>query len=424
MLSIKFIRDNTDLVKESIENRGGGVDIDSLLILDDRRREILQELETLRSRRNQVSKEIGALKKQGGDASELLEEMKKVGDSTKGLEEKLKEVEPQLDSLLLNIPNVPHESVPVGQTEDDNELVRSWGEPQKFDFEPLPHWEVGERLGILDFERAAKIAGARFVVLKGLGARLERALISFFLDVHTGDHGYEEVLPPFMVNSNAMRGTGQLPKFEEDLFKLRDTDYYLVPTAEVPVTNLLMNESVDAEQLPIKYTAYTPCFRAEAGAHGKDTRGMIRQHQFDKVELVKFAHPDNSFDELESLTANAEEILKRLEIPYRVVTLCTGDLGFSSTKTYDIEVWLPSADTYREISSCSNFGDFQARRASVRYKTKGQKGTNLVHTLNGSGLAVGRTLVAILENYQQADGSVVIPEALRQYMGTDIIKPA
>jgi len=299
--------------------------------------------------------------------------------------------------------------------------VRTWGEPGRFDFEPLPHWEVGERLGILDFERAAKIAGARFVVLKGLGSRLERALIQFMLDLHTREHGYLEVLPPFMVNAKAMTGTGQLPKFEEDLFRLAGTDYYLIPTAEVPVTNLHMDEVLAEETLPVKYVSYTPCFRAEAGAYGKDTRGMIRQHQFDKVELVKFAHPDTSYDELEGLTRNAEEVLRRLGLPYRVVTLCTGDLGFSSAKTYDIEVWLPSQGTYREISSCSNFEDFQARRAGIRFRSKGEKGTRLVHTLNGSGLAVGRTLVAILENGQQADGTVLIPEALRPYMGTDRI---
>jgi seryl-tRNA synthetase len=338
----------------------------------------------------------------------------------KSLEADLRDVEPVLEDLLLRVPNMPHASVPVGRSAEDNPVARTWGEPRTFDFEPLPHWDVGERLGILDFERAAKIAGARFAVLKGAGSRMERALIQFMLDLHTEEHGYVEVLPPFMVNSKAMRGTGQLPKFEEDLFKIRDTDYYLIPTAEVPVTNLHAGETLREEDLPVKYCSYTPCFRAEAGAYGKDTRGIIRQHQFDKVELVKFAHPSSSYEELEKLTDDAEEILRRLELPYRVITLCTGDMGFSSAKTYDIEVWLPSQGVYREISSCSNFEDFQARRADIRFKGAG-KGTALVHTLNGSGLAVGRTLVAILENYQQADGSVVVPEALRKYMGMERI---
>ncbi|GAB4267787.1 MAG: serine--tRNA ligase [Deferrisomatales bacterium] len=422
MLSIRFIRDNESLVRKAVADRGAEVDVDRMLHLDDERRRILQELEGLRSRRNQVSKEVGRVKRAGGDASSLLEQMEGVGEGIKALEARLKEVEPELDALLLTVPNVPHGSVPVGRTEEDNPVVRAWGEPARFPFEPLPHWEVGERLGILDFQRAAKIAGARFVVLKGLGSRLERALIQFMLDLHTREHGYLEVLPPFLVNSRAMTGTGQLPKFEEDLFKLRDTDYYLIPTAEVPVTNLHMDEVLREEDLPLLYTAYTPCFRAEAGAYGKDTRGMIRQHQFDKVELVKFAHPERSYEELERLTDNAEEVLRRLGLPYRVVTLCTGDLGFSAAKTYDIEVWLPSQGVYREISSCSNFEDFQARRANIRYRPREGKGTRLVHTLNGSGLAVGRTLVAILENYQQADGSVLVPEALRPYMGVEEIR--
>ncbi len=417
MLSIKTVRDDLDGVRAALGARGADVDLDHVVGLDDRRRQILRELEQLRSRRNQVSREVGRLKREGADASAVMAEMKGVNDRIKALEAQLREVEPELRAVLLTIPNVPHPSVPVGADETANELVRTWGEPRRFSFEPRPHWEVGEALGILDFERAAKIAGARFVVLKGLGARLERALIQFMLDLHTGQHGYTEILPPFMTNSRAMTGTGQLPKFEEDLFKLRGTDYYLVPTAEVPVTNLHMDEVLREEDLPVCYTAYTPCFRAEAGSHGRDTRGMIRQHQFDKVELVKFAHPDRSYEELETLTANAEEVLRRLGLPYRVVTLCTGDLGFSSAKTYDIEVWLPSQDTYREISSCSNFEAFQARRADIRFRPRGGKGTRLVHTLNGSGLAVGRTLVAILENGQQQDGSVVIPEALRPYMG-------
>ncbi len=421
MLAIKWIRDNVDTVRTYLDNRGAEVDLQRVLELDDQRREVLQELESLRSRRNDISKEVGQRKRKGEDAALLVAEMGGVNEKIKNLESTLRDVEPALNDQLMRIPNAPHASVPVGRSETDNPVVRTWGEPRAFSFEPLPHWEVGERLGILDFERAAKIAGARFAVLKGLGSRLERALIQFMLDLHTREHGYTEVLPPFMVNAKAMTGTGQLPKFEEDLFKLAGTDYYLIPTAEVPVTNLHMDEVLDEEDLPIRYVAYTPCFRAEAGAYGKDTRGMIRQHQFDKVELVKFAHPDNSYEELEGLTANAEEILRRLELPYRVVSLCTGDLGFSSAKTYDLEVWLPSQGVYREISSCSNFEDFQARRASIRFRPKGGKGTQLVHTLNGSGLAVGRTLVAILENGQQADGTVLLPEVLRPYMGTDRI---
>ncbi len=424
MLSIRTLREQTDRVRKALADRGAEVDLDRILRLDERRREILRELEALRNRRNEASKEVGRIKRQGGDASAIMAEMREVGTRIKALEAEQREVEPQLQDLLLRVPNVPHESVPVGQTEDDNPVVRTWGEPPSFEFEPLPHWELGERLGILDFERAAKIAGARFVVLKGLGSRLERALIQFMLDLHTEEHGYEEVWPPFMVNSTAMTGTGQLPKFEEDLFHLTGTDYYLVPTAEVPVTNLHAGEILGEGDLPISYTAYTPCFRAEAGAYGKDTRGMIRQHQFDKVELVKFAHPDRSYDELEALTRNAEEVLRRLGLPYRVVTLCTGDLGFSAAKTYDLEVWLPGQGRYREISSCSNFEDFQARRANIRFRPKGGKGTRLVHTLNGSGLAVGRTLVAILENYQQPDGSVVVPEALRPYVKADRIEAA
>jgi len=421
MLAIKWIRDNVDAVRSFLENRGADVELERILALDDRRREVLQELESLRNRRNEISKQVGQLKRQGGDASHLVVEMGGVGERVKELEGSLREVEPTLNDLLLRVPNAPHASVPVGRSAGDNPVVRTWGEPATFAFEPLPHWEVGERLGILDFERAAKIAGARFVVLRGLGARLERALIQFMLDLHSREHGYLEILPPFMVNAKAMTGTGQLPKFEEDLFKLAGTDYYLIPTAEVPVTNLHMDEVLEEEDLPLRYVSYTPCFRAEAGAYGKDTRGMIRQHQFDKVELVKFAHPDRSYDELEGLTANAEEVLKRLELPYRLVSLCTGDLGFSSAKTYDLEVWLPSQGVYREISSCSNFEDFQSRRAGIRFRPKGGKGTQLVHTLNGSGLAVGRTLVAILENYQQADGSVVVPEVLRPYVGADRI---
>lgn len=421
MLPIKLMREKEAAVRASIETRRADVDLDRILALDADRREKLGELESLRSRRNQASKEVGQIKKAGGDASHLFAEVQKVGERIKEIEVQMKKIEPELDDLLLRVPNIPHESVPVGATEKDNAIVRTWGNPREFDFEPQAHWDIGEKLGIMDFERAAKIAGSRFVVLKGLGARLERAIIQFMLDLQTREHGYTEILPPFMVNSKAMTGTGQLPKFEEDLFKLQNTDYYLIPTAEVPVTNLHMDETLREDQLPIKYAAYTPCFRAEAGAYGKDTRGMIRQHQFDKVELVKFAHPKNSYEELEALLANAEEVLKRLELPYRVVTLCSGDLGFSAAKTYDIEVWLPSQGVYREISSCSNFEEFQARRAGIRFRPAGETGTQLVHTLNGSGLAAGRTLVAVLENYQQEDGSVIIPNVLKPYMGVEKI---
>ncbi len=422
MLSIRTIREEDARVRAALQNRGVDLDLDRLIGLDDRRRELLRETEDLRHRRNEASREVGRIKREGGDASAIMEEMRQVGARIKELEGELRSVESELQAMLLQVPNIPHHSVPVGEDDTSNRVERVWGEPRGFEFEPLPHWELGERLGILDFERAAKITGARFVVLKGLGARLERALIQFMLDLHVGEHGYQEVWPPFMVNARAMTGTGQLPKFEEDLFHVAGTDYYLVPTAEVPVTNLHAGEVLNEDDLPVCYTAYTPCFRAEAGAYGKDTRGMIRQHQFDKVELVKFAHPDTSYEELESLTRNAEEVLRRLGLPYRVVTLCTGDLGFSAAKTYDLEVWIPSQGVYREISSCSNFEDFQARRANIRFRPKGGRGTRLVHTLNGSGLAVGRTLVAILENYQQEDGSVVIPEPLRPYMGVDRIE--
>ncbi len=343
--------------------------------------------------------------------------MKAVGETIKALEEEQGALDQELKSLLLTIPNLPHVTVPLGAGEADNPVVSTWGEPRRFDFEPLNHWDLGEALGILDFERAARMTGTRFVVLKGAAARLERAITGFMLDLHTGEHGYTELLPPFMVNSQAMTGTGQLPKFAADLFKLENSDYWLIPTAEVPVTNLHMDEVLPGESLPLLYTAYTPCFRAEAGSHGKDVRGLIRLHQFDKVELVRFVRPEESYEHLEQLTRNAEEVLRRLELPYRKVSLCTADLGFSSAKTYDLEVWLPGPGCYREISSCSNFEDFQARRAGIRFKDKGQKGTSLVHTLNGSGLAVGRTMVAILENYQQPDGSVKLPRALWPYLG-------
>lgn len=417
MLDLKFIRTNLEAVKKMLKNRGNDLDVSAFDSMDKDRRERLATLEALRHKRNTVSDEIAAIKKKGEDASGIIEEMKMVSSDIKKQESELTDIEEYFKSLLMVIPNMPHESVVVGKDETANPVIREWGEIPVFDFEPLPHWEIGENLDILDFSRAAKLAGARFALYKGAGARLERALINFMLEIHTKEHGYTEVLPPFMVNAACMIGTGQLPKFEEDLFKIEGWDHYLVPTAEVPVTNIHREEILREEELPKYYVAYTPCFRSEAGSYGKDTRGLIRQHQFNKVELVKFSKPEDSYEELEKLTANAEEILKRLGLPYRIVSLCTGDLGFSAAKTYDLEVWLPSQKLYREISSCSNFADFQARRAEIRYKKKGETGTALVHTLNGSGLAVGRTLVAILENYQQADGSVMIPEALRPLMG-------
>jgi seryl-tRNA synthetase len=424
LLDLKFVRENLDTVEEALAARGARVDLDAFRRLDDKRRGILPELEGLRARRNEVSAEVGRVKKAGGDPSEVFEEMRRVGARIKELEAELGSVESGLQELLLTVPNLPHPSVPHGADEADNPVAETWGEPPEFDFQPLNHWDLGESLGILDFERAARMTGSRFTVLTGAGARLERALTSFMLDLHTAEHGYTEVLPPFMVNSRAMTGTGQLPKFAEDLFHLEGTDYWLIPTAEVPVTNLHMQEVLEAERLPLCYTAYTPCFRAEAGSHGKDVRGLIRQHQFDKVELVRFTRPQDSYDHLERLTAHAEEVLRRLELPYRKVVLCTGDLGFSAAKTYDLEVWLPGQSRYREISSCSNFEDFQARRAGIRFKEKGVKGTTLCHTLNGSGLAVGRTLVAILENCQQADGSVRLPRALAPYLaGLERISP-
>ena len=416
MLDLKFVRSNLRLVREMLDARGYDLDMSRFEDLDKERRAGLSQLEQLRHKRNKVSEQIAQMKKRGEDASDIISEMKQVSSQIKDLEKQVSRVEEELRELLMLIPNIPHESVPIGEDETHNEVVRTWGEIKEMNFEPRPHWEIGEGLGILDFARAAKLSGARFSLYRGPGALLERALINFMLDIHTREHGYTEVLPPFMVNSACMTGTGQLPKFEEDLFKVSGWDLYLVPTAEVPVTNIHREEVLKEEELPILYVSYTPCFRSEAGSYGKDTRGLIRQHQFNKVELVKFSKPETSYEELESLTRNAEEILRRLEIPYRVVCLCTGDLGFSAAKTYDLEVWLPGQGVYREISSCSNFTDFQARRASIRFKRKGAKGTELVHTLNGSGLAVGRTVVAILENYQQADGTVAIPEALRPYM--------
>ncbi len=422
MLDLKFVRANPDIVIEALAKRGGKISLDSFLSLEEERRSILAEVEEKKARRNSVSKEIGKMKQAGQDASSIMAEMRQLGDEISAMDNRLKEVETSLIDTLMAIPNIPHPSVPVGKDDSENQELRKWAEPTKFAFEPLNHWDIGVNLDILDFERAAKISGARFTVYKGLGARLERAVTNFFLDVHTSEHGYKEIFPPYMVNSNSMRGTGQLPKFAEDMFHIDGTDYYLIPTAEVPVTNLLSGEILEEKDLPIKYTAYTACFRAEAGAAGRDTRGLIRQHQFNKVEMVKFADPNNSYEELEKLTHDAEDVLQKLGLPYRVVCLSTGDLGFSSAKTYDLEVWLPGFGGYREISSCSNFEDFQARRANIRFRREGGK-PEFVHTLNGSGVAVGRTVAAILENYQQADGSVKVPEVLVPYMGgVEVIK--
>ncbi len=416
LLDLKFLRENSKFISERLSTRGEAVDISVTIALDEKRRNILSEVESKKYERNKVSDEIARIKKDKGDASDLISKMKGVSDEIKELDGEVANVEKELDDFLALIPNIPHESVPIGGGDEDNEEVRRWGDPPDFDFEPLEHADIGERCGILDFARGAKLAGARFTLYLGAAARLERALINFMLDLHTKEHGYLEVLPPFMVNSRAMTGTGQLPKFADDLFHVSDTDFWLIPTAEVPVTNIYQDEVLEAEALPVYMCAYTPCFRKEAGSYGKDTRGLIRQHQFNKVELVKFTRPEDSYEELERLLSNAEEILKRLEIHYRVVNLCTGDLGFSASKTYDIEVWLPGQGAYREISSCSNFEDFQARRANIRFKEKGKKGTRFVHTLNGSGLAVGRTLVAVLENYQRKDGTVKVPNVLRPYL--------
>ena len=417
MLEIKYVRQNLSDVYNSLEKRGDTADLDTFQEAEIARREILSEIESLRHQRNEVSGEIAILKKNGQDAEDLVVGMRDVSGRVKTLEKTLAESEEKIDGILIRLPNIPHASVPVGKNEADNQLLRQVGTPAKFTFEPKAHWTIGEELKILDFERAAKITGARFPLYFGAGARLERALINFMLDMHTTAHGYTEVLPPFIVNRKSMTGTGQLPKFKEDLFKLENWDYFLIPTAEVPVTNIFADEILDEDQLPVNFTAYTPCFRSEAGSYGKDTRGLIRQHQFNKVEMVKFVTPETSYDELEQLLNHAETVLRKLDLPYQVVVLSTGDLGFSAAKTYDIEVWMPAQGTYREISSCSNFEGFQARRAGIRFRRKGKKGTEPVHTLNGSGLAVGRTLAAILENYQQADGTVIIPEALRSYMG-------
>ncbi|MBI1321430.1 MAG: serine--tRNA ligase [Candidatus Hydrogenedens sp.] len=423
MIDIKQLRDEPEVVAAALKRRRGEIDLDAVLAVDAERRSNVHAMEQLKAEQNKASQEIGQKKQQGQDASEAIAKVSEIKQQIAGLEDQVRALDEQLGSMLLNIPNLPDASIPDGADESANRVERTWGEPAKLDFEPKDHVDLGEALGILDFERAAKITGSRFCFSKGAGARLERALTQLMLDTHTAEHGYTEVLPPFMVNSASMTGTGQLPKFAADGFRIADTDYWLVPTAEVPVTNVFRDEILSDDQMPVYYTAHTPCFRSEAGSYGKDTRGMIRQHQFNKVELVKFVRPEDSWDELEKLTANAETILQKLELPYRVVTLCAGDLGFSSAKTYDLEVWLPGQNAYREISSCSNFLDFQARRANIRFK-RGKK-PEFVHTLNGSGLAVGRTLVAVLENYQQADGSVVVPEVLRGYMGgLDVIRKA
>lgn len=417
MLDLKFVQNNLDEVKDSLEKRNSKLDVNEFRELDDRRKALLKEVESLKAERNSASGDIAKIKREGGDASDIIARMGELSGKVKALDEDLRDIESAENKWLAAVPNIPHESVPVGKDENDNPVERYWGEKPEFDFTPREHWDLAVELGGVDFERAAKLTGARFAVLKKWGAKLERALTSFMLDIQTGEHGYEEVIPPYIVNRDSLFGTGQLPKFEEDLFKIEGMDYFMIPTAEVPLTNLHRDEVLDEDDLTIKYCAPTPCFRSEAGSYGKDTKGLIRQHQFHKVEMVRFAHPDNSFDDLEEMTANAEEILKRLNLHYRVITLCTGDIGFGSRKTYDLEVWLPGQDKYREISSCSNCGDFQARRANIRFKPKSGKKSFYVHTLNGSGLAVGRTFVAVVENYQQKDGSIVVPEALRPYMG-------
>ncbi|MBP3967294.1 serine--tRNA ligase [Paenibacillus lignilyticus] len=425
MLDVKLMRNDFAKVEQALKNRGKSLDlIAGFPALDGKWRDMLQETEQLKNRRNTVSQEVAKLKKNGGDAEALILEMREVGDRIKVLDEEIRAAEAEIAELMLAIPNVPNESVPVGASEEDNVEIRRHGEVPAFAFEPKAHFEVAQDLGILDFERAAKVTGSRFVFYRGLGARLERALINFMMDLHSDEHGYEEVLPPYIVNRDSLIGTGQLPKFEEDLFKIADTEYYLIPTAEVPVTNIHREEILSAEDLPKNFVAYSACFRSEAGSAGRDTRGLIRQHQFNKIELVKLVKPEDSYAELEKLTANAEKVLQLLGLPYRVLTLCTGDMGFTSAKTYDLEVWIPSGGTYREISSCSNFEDFQARRANIRYRPEVKSKPEFVHTLNGSGLAVGRTVAAILENFQQADGTVVVPEVLRPYMGgLEVIAP-
>jgi seryl-tRNA synthetase len=417
MLDVKLLREDLARVAGRIATRGTQINWDAFVSLDRERRDALSNLERLKERKNRLSSEIGKVKKSRGDATSLMREVEEVSEAIRGGEGPLAELDARFEEFLLTLPNLPEPTVPIGTSAADNKEVRRWGNPPEFNFSAKNHWDIGEELGILDFARAAKIAGARFALYKDAGARLERALINFMLDLHTQKHGYREVLPPFLVNRDTMTGTGQLPKFEEDLFRVSEPDFFLIPTAEVPVTNIHREEMLEREQLPIRYVAYTPCFRREAGSYGQDVRGLIRQHQFNKVELVKFTEPEHSYAELEKLLADAEAVLQQLQLPYRVVELCTGDLGFAAAKTYDLEVWLPGQTAYREISSCSNFEDFQARRAQIRYRKEAKGKPIFVHTLNGSGLAVGRTLVAVLENYQQKDGSVVIPEVLRFYMG-------
>ncbi|MFK7694831.1 serine--tRNA ligase [Paenibacillus sp. HJGM_3] len=417
MFDVKLLRTDRARVEEALRHRGKtNEEVKQFEGVDTRRRELLQRSDQLKNRRNVVSQEVARLKKSGDDAESLILEMREVSDTIKQLDDEIRVLDEEQSKILLAIPNMPHESVPIGQSESDNVELRTWGEVPKFSFDVKPHWDIAQSLGILDFEAAGKVTGSRFVFYKGYGARLERALINFMMDLHADEHGYEEMLPPYIVNRDSLTGTGQLPKFEEDVFKIAETDYFLIPTAEVPVTNYHREEIMNAEELPKYYTAFSACFRSEAGSAGRDTRGLIRQHQFNKVELVKLTKPEDSYAELETLTQNAERVLQLLKLPYRVLSLCTGDLGFSSAKTYDLEVWLPSGDSFREISSCSNFEDFQARRANIRFRRDAKAKPEFVHTLNGSGLALGRTVAAILENYQQADGSVVIPDVLRPYM--------
>lgn len=422
MLDMKFVRENPELVMDAMRKRNANVNLDEFLELEKKRRELTLQVEALKSQRNAASQEIGKMKKAGENADAQMAEVRALGDKIAEDDKELKDIEARLKEILMTIPNMPAADTPVGSSDADNPVVRTWREPAKFAFEPQAHWDIGEKLNILDVERAGKVSGARFTFYRGLGSRLERSVINFFLDIHTGENGYTEFFPPFIVNKDSMQGTGQLPKFAEDMFKLEGLDYYLIPTAEVPITNLHRDEILSGDDLPLCYTAYSACFRAEAGSAGRDTRGLIRQHQFNKVELVKFTKPEDSWDELEKLTANAEKVLQLLELPYRVVRLCTGDIGFSSAATYDLEVWLPAANCYREISSCSSFLDFQARRANIRFRRDTKSKPEFVHTLNGSGVAVGRTVAAILENYQQADGSVIVPKVLRPYMGCDVIE--
>jgi len=418
MLDVKVLRQDLEGVRQRLAHRNEDISaLDQFAEVDERRRQLIQEAEALKNKRNTVSEQVAVLKRNKENADHLIAEMKEVSDRIKVLDEELRQLDEQLEQILLGLPNLPHESTPIGTSEEDNVPARHWGELPAFAFEPKPHWEVAQGLGILDFEAAAKVTGSRFVFYKGAGARLERALINFMLDLHTAEHGYEEIMPPFIVNRDSMTGTGQLPKFEEDAFKLEGLDYFLIPTAEVPVTNYHRDEILDGNDLPKYYAAYSACFRSEAGSAGRDTRGLIRQHQFNKVELVKFVKPEDSYEELEKLVQNAEKVLQLLGLPYRVMSMCTGDLGFTAAKKYDIEVWIPSYNTYREISSCSNFEDFQARRANIRFRRDTKSKPEFVHTLNGSGLAIGRTVAALLENYQQADGSVLIPEVLRPYLG-------